>query len=166
MSDSKQSRVARPESSKGVGDFTPFEDSGRATQTDIHAGSKHLLFVYGTLLRRSPHPMAKLLAEQARFVGQAKVHGRLYDLGRFPGMTAATNPDDWVYGDVYDLDGRETLLAELDAYEELESPRPSYFDRQLGEAMLDDGASIPVAIYWYRGEVKENSRIASGRYLA
>jgi len=123
----------------------------------------NLLFVYGTLLRRSRHPMAKLLSEQARFVGEAKVRGCLYDLGRYPGITESSADSDWVYGDVYELTCGETL-AQLDAYEELESPRPSYFDRQLGEATLDDGSTVAVWVYWYRGELGNATRSPSGRY--
>ena len=61
------------------------------------------LFVYGTLRRRSRHPMARRLAELAQFVGPAKIAGRLYDLGRYPGLQEVQSPDDWVQGDVYDL---------------------------------------------------------------
>ncbi len=122
------------------------------------------LFVYGTLLRRSRHPMAGLLAEKARYVGAAKVPGRLYDLGRYPGMAPAEGDGEWVHGDVYDLGASGELLAQLDAYERLESPLPAYFDRQLGEAMLSDGSLVQVWVYWYRGEVKEAQRVASGRY--
>jgi gamma-glutamylcyclotransferase (GGCT)/AIG2-like uncharacterized protein YtfP len=124
------------------------------------------LFVYGTLLRCSRHPMAGLLAEKARYVGAAKVPGRLYDLGRFPGMAPAEGEGEWVYGDVYDLGASGDLLAQLDAYERIESPLPAYFDRQPGEAALSDGSLKQVWVYWYRGEVNEAQRIASGRYLS
>ena len=54
-----------------------------------------LLFVYGMLRRGSGHAMADFLAERSRFVGQARVRGRLYDLGRFPGMLAAEADDEF-----------------------------------------------------------------------
>ena len=122
------------------------------------------LFVYGTLLRRSRHPMARLLAQRGHYVGPAKVAGRLYDLGRYPGMLESQDDADWVHGDLYDLgDGADTL-AQLDAYELEESPLPAYFERQLGRAILADGSAIAAWIYWYRGKVNESQRIASGRY--
>jgi gamma-glutamylcyclotransferase (GGCT)/AIG2-like uncharacterized protein YtfP len=129
------------------------------------AGSHKLLFVYGTLLRRSRHPMARALADRARYVGPAKARGRLYDLGRFPGLVEPQAEGDWVHGDLYDL-GRASpsTLAELDAYEQDESPLPAFFERRLGEAMLADDTRVPAWVYWYRGEVSEGQRIASGRY--
>ena len=36
-----------------------------------------LLFVYGTLMRGFDHPMAKLLAGNAEFLGPAQCSGRL-----------------------------------------------------------------------------------------
>jgi gamma-glutamylcyclotransferase (GGCT)/AIG2-like uncharacterized protein YtfP len=122
------------------------------------------LFVYGTLLRRSRHPMARLLAERARYAGAARMRGRLYDLGRYPGMLEPAGDADWVHGDLYDLGEGTTTLAELDAYEQAESPLPAYFERQIGEAARPDGTRVPVWIYWYRGEVAETQRIVSGRY--
>jgi len=122
------------------------------------------LFVYGTLLRQSQHPMAKLLAERAQYRGEAKIRARLYDLGRYPGILEPQTEADWVYGNLYDLGAPNDLLAQLDAYEEVESPRPAYFDRQLGEAIASDGKPVPTWIYWYRGEVNESHRVVSGRY--
>jgi gamma-glutamylcyclotransferase (GGCT)/AIG2-like uncharacterized protein YtfP len=124
------------------------------------------LFVYGTLRRDSSHPMARLLAERARHLGTAMVRGRLYDLDRYPGILEPASDGDWVHGDLYDLGADPTTLAELDTYELAESPLPAYFDRQCAEAVLPDGGCVQVWVYWYRGEVGEQQRIASGRYGA
>ena len=123
-----------------------------------------LLFVYGTLRRTSRHPMARFLEARARFVGAAKLAARLYDLGRYPGITPPRDPGDWVYGDVYDLGDEPTTLAELDRYENAESPQPAYFDRQLVDVVVDDGARQTAWAWWFRGAVVEQRRIASGRY--
>ena len=123
------------------------------------------LFVYGTLRRRSRHPMARRLAQAARHVGAAIVAGRLYDLGRFPGLQEPWSPGDWVEGDVYDLgENSERTLQEMDAYENAESPPPALYDRQLTAATLADGQVLNVWIYWYRGDVREVQFIASGSY--
>src|SRR5947209_16498275 len=97
-----------------------------------------LLFVYGTLRRISKHPMARFLAERAKFIGEATVPGRLYYLGRFPGMTEAEAAGETVVGDVYEL-ASEEALAELDRYEGAESPLPSFFERGEAEVTLTDG---------------------------
>ena len=123
------------------------------------------LFVYGTLRRRSRHPMAQRLAQAARHVGAARVAGRLYDLGRFPGLKEPRSPGDWVQGDVYDLgDNAARTLQEMDAYENAESPPPTPYVRELAAVTLDEGPVARVWLYWYRGDVREEQFIASGSY--
>jgi gamma-glutamylcyclotransferase (GGCT)/AIG2-like uncharacterized protein YtfP len=125
----------------------------------------HYLFVYGTLKRRSRHPMARRLAETARHVGAAKIAGRLYDLGRFPGLKEPRSADDWVQGDVYDLGEKSAhVLQEMDAYENAESPPPTPYERLLATVLLDNGEALTVWAYWYRGVVNEKHFIASGSY--
>jgi gamma-glutamylcyclotransferase (GGCT)/AIG2-like uncharacterized protein YtfP len=123
-----------------------------------------LLFVYGTLRRRSRHPMAHQLAQRARFVGAATIAGRLYDLGRYPGLREPELPADRVHGDVYDLGDEPDTLRELDAYENGESPLPAYFDRQLAPVRMAGGEERTAWVYWFRGPVREEQRIVSGEY--
>ncbi len=91
--------------------------------------------------------------------------GRLYDLGRYPGMLEPRDPEDWVEGDMYYLGGDPDLLADLDAYENGESPQPAFFDRQMASAILSDGATVAAWVYWFRGAVDEGKRIVSGRFI-
>lgn len=123
------------------------------------------LFVYGTLRRRSRHPMARKLAESARHVGAASIAGRLYDLGRFPGLKPPQFSADRVQGDVYDLgdNAHETLRA-MDAYENAESPPPTPYERALADVLLNDGQRMKAWVYWYRGPVREDQLIASGSF--
>jgi gamma-glutamylcyclotransferase (GGCT)/AIG2-like uncharacterized protein YtfP len=121
------------------------------------------LFVYGTLRRLSPHPMAKFLAERATFVGEGTVVGRLYNLGRYPGMTEAASGANRVVGDVYQLTDENTI-CDLDRYENDESPLPSYFERGTSNVTLTDGTTIEAMVYWFRGPVAEFQRIESGDY--
>jgi len=74
------------------------------------------LFVYGTLRQGSDNKYAHLLSEQAQFVGNTRMPGRLYDFGRYPGVVAASLPDEFVKGEVFRLND-ESLLATLDDYE-------------------------------------------------
>ena len=124
-----------------------------------------LLFVYGTLKRRSRHPMARRLAASARHVGAATIAGRLYNLGRFPGLKPPQYPDDRVYGDVYDLgENAASILKEMDAYENAESPPPTPYERELARVTFDHGEPLTVWVYWYHGAVREEHFIASGSY--
>jgi gamma-glutamylcyclotransferase (GGCT)/AIG2-like uncharacterized protein YtfP len=122
------------------------------------------LFVYGTLRRRSRHPMARRLAEAARHLGAARIAGRLYDLGRFPGLKEPRSADDSVQGDVYDLgENAEQTLRAMDAYENAESPPPTPYERARATVWVGDGP-LTVWVYWNRGEVREEQLIASGSY--
>jgi gamma-glutamylcyclotransferase (GGCT)/AIG2-like uncharacterized protein YtfP len=135
------------------------------------------LFVYGTLRRQSAHPMAKYLAERAEYVGEGTTIGLLYDLGRFPGMIEVSRPHapreesltrsvrSTIVGDIYLLRDTGITLQELDRYENAESPLPFFFERGQTNVNLADSRIFPAHIYWYRGEVKESQRIASGDYF-
>jgi gamma-glutamylcyclotransferase (GGCT)/AIG2-like uncharacterized protein YtfP len=123
------------------------------------------LFVYGTLKARSRHPMARRLARSARHVCAAKIAGRLYNLGRYPGLKEPRSVDDWVQGDVYDLgENAATVLREMDAYESAEAPTPTSYERMRATVTLEPGSTLAVWVYWYRGKVEEAQYIASGSY--
>jgi gamma-glutamylcyclotransferase (GGCT)/AIG2-like uncharacterized protein YtfP len=113
----------------------------------------HHLFVYGTLRRGSSNQFARLLAEQGQFMGVARVPGRLYELGRYPGAVASDQPDEWIHGEIFSID--DALLAALDEYE------GSEFERVIVPVRLDDGRTIECWIYWYVGSAT-GRRIASG----
>src|SRR6202034_3489119 len=81
-----------------------------------------------------------LLREQGHFMGTARVPGRLYDLGQYPGARPA---NDFVVGEVFQID--ESLLAAMDKYEGAE------YERAIVSANLDDGRAIDCWIYWYVG---------------
>ncbi|MFN5717717.1 MAG: gamma-glutamylcyclotransferase, partial [Bradyrhizobium sp.] len=76
-----------------------------------------LLFVYGTLMRGFDHPMAKLLAGNAEFLGPAQCRGRLYLVKHYPGLVASDDPADIVHGELFRLRAREAMLREFDMYE-------------------------------------------------
>lgn len=124
-----------------------------------------LLFVYGTLLRDSPHPMARFLETRSRFLGEATVRGRLYDLGDYPGMLEPLNSEDWVRGELIELNEPEKTMLELDRYEGCfpEHPQPYVFERKLEEIVGSEGI-VPGWVYWFRGKADEERRIGSGDY--
>ncbi len=72
------------------------------------------LFVYGTLRRQSPHPMAVWLRSCAAWIGEAIMPGTLYDCGSYPVAVAGSR---LVLGDLYRLRDPQPALARLDDYE-------------------------------------------------
>lgn len=75
------------------------------------------LFVYGTLRRGSRHPLALRLHAAARFLGPARMPGRLYRRGTYPIAVYAHPGRGYVEGELWELGGARRLLAELDRYE-------------------------------------------------
>ncbi len=123
------------------------------------------LFVYGTLMRGSRNPYAKLLQARAQFLGEASAPGRLYRLGRFPGAIFDERCPAQVHGEVFGLNG-PSLLDALDAYEGCrpEDPEPRLFSRQIIEASLSRGGTLSVWAYRFAGGVSGRPLIGSGRF--
>ncbi|EIC29466.1 MULTISPECIES: gamma-glutamylcyclotransferase family protein [Methylomicrobium] len=109
-----------------------------------------LLFVYGTLRRGSRHPLARLLAENAEWLGFAYFSGRLFDLGAYPGAVPSGDPAHRVRGELYRLDDPAAILPLLDRYEEFgeEFPEPNEFIRSL-QAVRFKGCALKAWIYLY-----------------
>jgi gamma-glutamylcyclotransferase (GGCT)/AIG2-like uncharacterized protein YtfP len=91
--------------------------------------NKHLVFVYGTLRQGGGRAMPELFPE-AKFVGRAKVRGRLYDLGEYPCLLLG-EADSLVLGEVYEID--DEILRQLDEIEATADYR-----RQQVEAARDE----------------------------
>lgn len=117
------------------------------------------LFVYGTLMLGVDNQWSRRLWRESGPPTEAKVAGRLYTLGGYPGMKDSVDGQGgWVHGQVARLPASPALLADLDAYEGAE------FVRVLRIATLRDGRSISAWVYIYQPEVDENQRIWSGRF--
>jgi gamma-glutamylcyclotransferase (GGCT)/AIG2-like uncharacterized protein YtfP len=111
------------------------------------------LFVYGTLRRGSNNKFARLLSERGTFVTDARVPGRLYDFGAYPGAVASDQLGHWVHGEIHRLED-PSLLASLDEYE------GSEFER----ARVPTTISPNCWIYWYVGASK-GRLVESGDWL-
>ncbi len=70
----------------------------RASSQTRSSASKFVLISSSTALSgaASNNKFARLLAERAQFIGEARVPGRLYDFGRYPGAVASDQPDEWI----------------------------------------------------------------------
>jgi gamma-glutamylcyclotransferase (GGCT)/AIG2-like uncharacterized protein YtfP len=124
------------------------------------------LFVYGSLMSTSHHPMGDRLRGEARLLGEATVEGRLYRISWYPGMVAGAQPGARVHGEVYALSTPARSLAWLDEYEGLVpgDPAAGEYERIELPARLASGETITAWIYVYRGDTSSLALIASGRW--
>ncbi len=125
------------------------------------------LFVYGTLMRGFDHPMARLLAANADFLGQARCRGRLHLIKHYPGLVLSDDPADIVHGELFSLREVDALLREFDMYEACGEgfPEPTEYVRRLLPVTLDDGSQSEAWTYIYNWPVDQFPHIASGKFL-
>jgi|ERR1044071_201107 gamma-glutamylcyclotransferase (GGCT)/AIG2-like uncharacterized protein YtfP len=133
-----------------------------------HHGPTHI-FVYGTLRRDPRHEMFHLLAKYGRYIGEASVPGRLFDLGEYPGMVW---PDDSkkVLGEVYEIDPTqwEQIISRLDEYEGCgpSDPDPHEYRRELVSARLSTGEMLRAWAYILNRRPAHMREIPSGDYIS
>ncbi len=126
-----------------------------------------LLFVYGTLMRGFDHPMARLLAGHADFLGEATCRGRLFLIKHYPGLMLSDAGGDLVHGELFRMRVPDELLRELDMYEACGEgfPEPTEYLRELIEVRRADGVTEQAWTYLYNWPVTDLPRIESGRFL-
>ena len=125
------------------------------------------LFVYGTLMRGFDHPMARLLAANADFLGEARCRGRLYLIRDYPGLVRSEDPADVVHGELFGLRKPDALLREFDMYEACGEgfAEPTEYVRRLLGVTLPDGGQREAWTYFYNWPVADLPRIAAGRFM-
>lgn len=126
-----------------------------------------LLFVYGTLMRGFDHPMARLLAGHADFLGEATCRGRLFLIKHYPGLLLSDAGSDLVHGELFRMHVPDELLGELDMYEACGEgfPEPTEYLRALVAVRRADGVAERAWTYLYNWPVTDLPRIESGRFL-
>jgi gamma-glutamylcyclotransferase (GGCT)/AIG2-like uncharacterized protein YtfP len=126
-----------------------------------------LLFVYGSLLSRVRHPMGTRLRCEARLIGEATIQGRLYSLGRYPGLVEAADGPYRVHGEVYDLKTAATSLVWLDAYEGIVPAKPdrSPYERLERPVRLASGETLAAWVYLYRRSVRSRRELPGGHWV-
>jgi len=125
------------------------------------------LFVYGTLLSGAGHPMGARLRRQARLIGGASVQGRLYSLGRYPGLVEVAGADERVHGELYALTRPASSLEWLDAYEGIVPgvPGKSSYERVERPVRLESGEAVTAWVYLYLKNVRMRPPILGGRWI-
>lgn len=139
-------------------------------------GPEHLLFAYGTLMFTTgiPHVDAALLAAGPS-LGRGWIHGRLYDLGEYPGALssakdegAAEEDSPKIWGHLMQLKDPAGFYSVIDHYEGFDAadPAASEFVRARTRVYLaGSDRGIPCQVYWYNLPIHDRVEITSGDYL-
>jgi gamma-glutamylcyclotransferase (GGCT)/AIG2-like uncharacterized protein YtfP len=124
------------------------------------------LFVYGTLMSTAEHPMGARLAREAINLGPATTSGRLYDLGKWPGLRDCTDPAAVVHGEVYALSDAAHSFEWLDAYEGIHPSAPplTEYVRARRPVWLCDGQELTAWVYLYQWDVVRGRPLPEGRW--
>lgn len=130
-------------------------------------GMNGLLFVYGSLLSRVRHPVGARLRREARLVGEATIKGRLYSVGRYPGLVEAADSPYAVHGEVYDLRTPATSLKWLDAYEDIVAGKAERnpYERVERPVCLAAGGMVTSWVYLYRKSVRTRPEVIGGYWM-
>ena len=123
------------------------------------------LFVYGSLRSGFRSPVYEYISRFFHFVGEAKVRGKLYDLGSYPaGIT--THEESFIIGELYEVNEENEFswaIGQLDDYEgvNVESDEVQLYRREITEVYINN-ESTHAWIYWYYGDVSGRTMITSG----
>ena len=95
------------------------------------------LFVYGSLRSGFHSPVYEYISRFFKFIGEAKVKGKLYDMGSYPaGVTA--NEDNFIIGELYQAINEHEFswaIGQLDDYEgvSVEADEVQLYRREITE---------------------------------
>ena len=126
------------------------------------------IFVYGTLRRDPAHELYHLIARHGRFVEDAKVRGKLFDLGAYPGMTLEAD-NGYVSGELYEImTNWPEVIAGVDKYEgcTTDDPEPHEYRRELVRALRSAGTPVLAWAYVLNRDPRGFRLIESGDYLS
>lgn len=120
------------------------------------------LFVYGLL--QSGHALGRSLEGIERRTA-ARIPGRLFDLGAYPGWQPCPGSDDWVAGELLTLTQPDRTLARTDQIEDFSGYGPdALYHRVLVTAMLETGESVLAWCYRYAKAI-DQPPLAAGRWI-
>lgn len=126
------------------------------------------LFVYGSLRSGFKSQAYDYISRYFTLVGEAKVHGKLVDMGEYPAGIPSTE-ERYIIGELYTIKDEMEFswaMGQLDDYEGVsleEGERPLY--RRECTEVICNGQSSLAWIYWYNGDTSGRPEIASGDIL-
>jgi gamma-glutamylcyclotransferase (GGCT)/AIG2-like uncharacterized protein YtfP len=125
----------------------------------------HNLFVYGSLRSGFRSPVYEYISRFFSFAGDAKVKGKIFDMGSYPAGVLATG-DSYIIGELYHIKNPNEFswaIGQLDDYEgvNVEADEVQLYRREITEVIMN-GETVIAWIYWYNGDVSNRPVITSG----
>jgi gamma-glutamylcyclotransferase (GGCT)/AIG2-like uncharacterized protein YtfP len=122
------------------------------------------LFVYGSLRSGFKSDAYEYISRFFSFDGDAKVRGKLFDMGAYPAGVPAS--DGTIVGELYSIRNESEFnwaIGQLDDYEGVsaESDEIQLHRRELVDVFIEN-STTSAWIYWYNGSVEGKPFIESG----
>jgi gamma-glutamylcyclotransferase (GGCT)/AIG2-like uncharacterized protein YtfP len=123
------------------------------------------LFVYGSLRSGFHSPVYEYISRFFKFIGEAKVRGKLFDMGSYP-AGIPTNDHQLITGELYQAKNEHEFswaIGQLDDYEgvSVEADEVQLYRREIAEVHFN-GQVTHAWIYWYNGDISGRPLISSG----
>ncbi len=124
--------------------------------------------MYGSLRKGFNSDAYNYISKYFSFVANAKVKGKLYDLGDYP-AAIPTNENIFIVGELYCLKNENEYswaMEQLDDYEGIhveEGERPLY--RREPATIILENKNVVAWIYWYNDDILGMPLITSGDVL-
>jgi len=123
------------------------------------------LFVYGSLRSGFHNPMYEYISNFFTLVGNAKVKGKLYNMGSYP-AGIASNDDSFIIGELYRANNPNEFswaIGQLDDYEgvNVESDEVQLYRREIADVYCNETITASW-VYWFNGSVDGKTLITSG----
>jgi len=123
------------------------------------------LFVYGSLRSGFHSPVYEYISRFFKFIGEAKVKGRLYDMGSYPAGIPG-GEEVFIIGELYQAINEHEFswsIGQLDDYEgvDVEADEIQLYRREVTDVYLNNEVTN-AWIYWYNGDVSGRPVIQSG----
>lgn len=126
------------------------------------------IFVYGSLRSGFQSPAYEYISRFFTLVGNAKVKGKLVDMGAYP-AGVPTDEERYIVGELYQIKHRNEFswaMGQLDDYEGVnaEEEQERLYGREVTDVIAGD-MTLQAWIYWYLGDTTGRPVIECGDML-